>query len=72
LDFEPNHGNFVPHITLGRIKKVDDKKHFWKLIDTSKPDFTQVISIDEIILFQSKLTPSGPLYKVIETFSLTK
>jgi 2'-5' RNA ligase len=29
LGFEENYGNFVPHITVGRIKKVDHLMRFW-------------------------------------------
>ena len=32
IGFEENYGNFVPHITVGRIKKIDNKKRFWDTI----------------------------------------
>jgi len=70
MDFEPNHGNFVPHITLGRIKKIDNKKRFWEIIEKSKPLNPQIINIDEISLIQSHLTTQGPIYKMLRNFSL--
>lgn len=72
LGFEPAYGNFVPHITLGRIKKIDNKKRFWELMENNKPDFSQSIPIENLTLFQSRLTPQGPLYTPLEVFSMKK
>ena len=63
--FEKSYGNFVPHITLGRIKKVDSKKHFWDFFEQHKDLYQQTIPIREIILFQSRLTQEGSVYKVL-------
>ena len=70
MNFDPNHGNFVPHITLGRIKKIDNKRHFWNTIDKLQPVNFQIIDINEISLIQSRLTTQGPIYKVLKNFSL--
>lgn len=70
LGFEPNHGNVVPHITLGRIKETQSKKFFWEIIEKNKPDFTQTISIEEITLYQSRLQPTGPIYTPLHTARL--
>jgi RNA 2',3'-cyclic 3'-phosphodiesterase len=72
MDFEPNHGNFVPHITLGRIKKIDNKKRFWEIIEKSQPVNFQIIDINEISLIQSHLTTQGPIYKTLRNFSLKR
>lgn len=72
LGFEPNHGNVVPHITLGRIKETQSKKFFWEIIEKSKPDFSQTISIEEITLYQSRLQPTGPIYTPLHTARLKK
>ena len=60
--FEPNYGNFVPHITLGRIKNLHDKHKFWDSIE-SIPPISQALNISEIILYQSFLHKEGPEYK---------
>ena len=65
--FEPNHGNFVPHITLGRIKETQSKKYFWKVFEQNQPTFSQSIPINEITLYQSRLQPTGPIYKALHT-----
>lgn len=63
LGFEPNRGNFVPHITLARIKQVDNKKKFWQLIEGCQDMPSQPLNIDHITLYQSKLLPEGPKYR---------
>lgn len=68
--FEPAQGNFVPHITLGRVKSVVDKKKFWERFQQSQPDLTQQIPISEFTLYQSFLHKEGPEYKVLARFPL--
>lgn len=66
IGIEPNNGNFVPHITLGRVKNVITKQKFWKYIDEIESvSFSQEIEIPKIILYQSFLHNSGPEYKVL-------
>ena len=65
LGFEPNYGNFVPHITLGRIKNLHSKPKFWESIEAVPSTFKQTIDISELILYQSFLHKEGPEYKVL-------
>jgi len=65
IGFQENYGNFVPHITIGRIKKVDNKKRFWETIEKLQPQFTQSIPVTHLKLIQSKLTNDGPKYKTL-------
>ena len=66
IGFEPNYGNFVPHITLGRIKNLHDKRKFWEYIEQAqKESFAQDLTISELHLYQSFLHKDGPEYKVI-------
>ena len=53
---------FRPHVTLCRIKHIDDTKRFWQ---TKKRYRKQEIGtiLPEIILFESILTPEGPKYR---------
>jgi len=62
--------NFVPHLTIARIKRLSDKVYFQKVIDTYKDRFYQEILCDKLILYESILEPAGARYKVIEVFSL--
>jgi len=60
--------NFVPHLTIGRVKHIQDKKFFQEMIDKFKNRFSQKNTIQEMHLFESILKSSGPEYHVVETF----
>lgn len=68
--FARDRQNFVPHLTLGRIKKVNSKKHFQKTIDEFRTAFSLHVHPTNFILFQSILTPRGPEYHAIKTYPL--
>lgn len=68
--FEPNHGNVVPHLTLGRVKETKSKAFFWEMIEKNKPDHIQKVPVDAITLFQSRLQPTGPVYTPLYTAKL--
>ncbi|MBP5206342.1 MAG: RNA 2',3'-cyclic phosphodiesterase [Bacteroidales bacterium] len=70
LGVDPNYGNFVPHITLGRVKGVVDKSRFWKRVDALTPTFSQSVPVHELTLFQSFLHKEGPEYKPLLTCKL--
>ena len=72
IGFQENYGNFVPHITVGRIKKTDNKKHFWESLENRQPHFSQTIPVHRIKLIQSKLFDSGPHYRTLFEFELKK
>lgn len=63
-------GHFVPHITLARIHRVDDKQRFRRIIETNRKMMPeQQFLVQHCILYQSILTNEGPVYKPIETIS---
>ncbi len=70
MGFEPNYGNLVPHLTVGRIKKIENKHQFTEQITQLQPTFTQCVEIDALHLIKSKLTTQGPVYKILEVFPL--
>ncbi|MDR2972089.1 MAG: RNA 2',3'-cyclic phosphodiesterase [Bacteroidales bacterium] len=70
IGFQENYGNFVPHITVGRIKKVDNKKRFWETIEKLQPQFSQTIPVSQLKLIQSKLNSDGPEYRTIMNYEL--
>ena len=72
LGFEPNNGNFVPHITLGRIKNLHSKDKFWESVEAvQQQPFAQELQISSLNLYQSFLHKEGPEYKVISSSHLT-
>lgn len=70
IGFEKDRQNFVPHLTIGRIKFVNDKKRFREIIDRYKSVEIQKENIVEFSLIESILRQQGPEYKIIETFKL--
>ncbi|RLD65544.1 MAG: RNA 2',3'-cyclic phosphodiesterase [Bacteroidetes bacterium] len=62
--------NFVPHLTIGRIKQLSSKKYFQSVVDKYKDFDSGVIQVDSIYLYQSIIRADGPIYKVIKEFKL--
>jgi RNA 2',3'-cyclic 3'-phosphodiesterase len=62
LGFEKEMRPFKPHLTLARIKYLKNKKRFFDLVDKYRNLALQQSTVTEIILFQSLLNPSGPVY----------
>ena len=70
--FSRDRQNFVPHLTVGRIKNVNNKQQFQNVIDQYKSSFIQKVQVESIILFESLLSPTGPQYKKVSEFSLIR
>ncbi len=68
--FPRDRQNFVPHLTIGRIKKIEHKKIFQDAVAAHRIDFLQEFTVDKIILYESLLTPSGVIYRTIMKFPL--
>ncbi|MBU2652348.1 MAG: RNA 2',3'-cyclic phosphodiesterase [Bacteroidetes bacterium] len=64
--FPGDRQNFVPHLTLGRIKSIGNKNHFQDVIRSHQPGVIQQVPVKEIILFESILRREGPEYRVVE------
>lgn len=62
--------NFVPHLTLGRIKFLRDKNLFQDIIVDYKDEYFQDVFVEEVYLLESVLTKEGPIYQIIEKFEL--
>lgn len=71
LGFEPDRQNLVPHLTLGRIKNLQDKQLFQRTIDQYKSISSGQFHAGSFILFESILKKEGPVYKALETFQLS-
>lgn len=57
--FEYDRQNFVPHLTLARIKNIDDKKILSKIVSEYKDFQFSNFIVNEIILFKSILKTTG-------------
>lgn len=72
IGFAKEKRSFKPHLTIGRIKYINDKKRFYQVIENYQKLVYQKIMVSEIILYQSILQPAGPVYKPLEIFKLQK
>jgi RNA 2',3'-cyclic 3'-phosphodiesterase len=62
--------DFHPHITLARVAYVNDKEKLRKNIESIKAE-EKMFCVDRFILYQSTLTPNGPLYNKIKEFRVS-
>jgi 2'-5' RNA ligase len=61
---------FKPHLTLGRIKHLNDKTVLKPLLDKFQNIEIQKVPVNEVILYESRLLQSGPVYMPIDKFKL--
>ena len=61
---------FEPHITLGRIRELKNPELIRKFIEEFRETEIQKVVVTEVILYESILLPSGPVYKPINKISL--
>jgi 2'-5' RNA ligase len=61
--------NFVPHLTIGRIKEIRDKKFFQAIIDRFSDVDLLTQKVNGFSLFESTLKKEGPIHTCIETFT---
>jgi RNA 2',3'-cyclic 3'-phosphodiesterase len=70
IGFARDRQNFRPHVTVGRIKFINDKGFFQQTINKFKSIELQTVQVDSFYLIESKLRPQGPVYEVVEEFRL--
>ncbi len=68
--FPRDRQNFVPHLTIGRIKYIRDKKNLRNTIEKHHGKYLQKVEVKEFYLYESILMREGPVYKVIRKFTL--
>ena len=70
LGYEPDRQNFVPHLTLGRINFLNDKKYFQQIISANRSFSSVPQPVSAYHLYESKLKQSGPEYSIIKSYGL--
>ena len=58
---------FVPHVTLLRIKRIENSKKFKECLSFYHDKTIGTLST-RVLLFSSRLTPKGPIYTQIAKF----
>lgn len=70
IGYLQNRQNFVPHISLGRIKKLTDKQYFQNFLKTFIIEKHDKITINELTLFESILKPEGAKHYILENYKI--
>ncbi len=74
IGFKLEDRDFHPHITLFRLKELKDRSAYHEFVQelTKKAQFLKGKSfpVEELILFESKLSPTGPKYTPLKAFPL--
>lgn len=70
LGFEYDRQNFVPHLTLGRIQKIETKSYFQSVLNNYKTLSLSPVKVENIYLFESILRKNGPEYISLKSWDL--
>ena len=70
LGFQPEEKKFHPHLTLARIKKINNAQPLMQYIKLKNPGIYGKYCVEKFQLFKSVLHPSGPEYTVLKEFRL--
>lgn len=70
LGYMRDRQNFVPHLTVCRIKSLVDKQLFLKIYNNIEPKTYLHADVNELVYYQSFLQPTGPFYKVLKKIPL--
>jgi 2'-5' RNA ligase len=70
LGFSHGEKTFNPHLTLGRIRYIQGKDIFYSLVNKFKSVHIQLVTVSEIIFYQSILGSEGPTYHPIKIIKL--
>lgn len=72
LSFEKEKREFEPHLTLGRMRSMQNRFALVKAIKAHQLNPAISLEVDHIALIKSTLTPQGPIYETLKIFSLAK
>jgi RNA 2',3'-cyclic 3'-phosphodiesterase len=70
LNIELDDRPFNPHLTIGRIKHLDNAESLKLLTEQYQNSELQKISVSEVILYESILLRTGPVYKALSVIDL--
>jgi 2'-5' RNA ligase len=63
---------FTPHLTLGRIKILDDRVHFRQTLEKYRNLSFGTMTVSALSFMKSDLKPEGPVYTRLSHFPLTE
>jgi RNA 2',3'-cyclic 3'-phosphodiesterase len=65
IDFPRENKMYKAHLTLARFKGAINKRPIEQAMEYFADFQTDAFSVDQCILYQSRLTPSGPIYTAL-------
>jgi RNA 2',3'-cyclic 3'-phosphodiesterase len=68
VGYEPDRKELHPHLTVARLKVPDDVREV--LAGIGPDPVGDPFTVEELVLYQSELSPKGPTYTVLEQFPL--
>ncbi len=71
LGFQAEKRAFVPHVTLARVKSMVDRKRVASFIERHGKDELGEVSVEEVRLMKSTLTPKGAIYTPLRRVRLS-
>ncbi len=69
IGFEPDHRKFLPHLTIGRIKKPSKNSLAGEVL-VNECEVKEKSLISSVNIYESILKPSGASYRVVESIEL--
>jgi 2'-5' RNA ligase len=69
LGVDPEEHAYTPHVTLARMDDARGKELVQRVVRERDPEFGR-FAVEDVRFVKSTLTPDGPEYETIETFSL--
>lgn len=75
LDIPTEGRSYTPHLTIARVRRNTDKTTetlIGKTLSQFKVDSLGTITIDQVHLYRSVLTPSGPTYSTLHSVPLNQ
>ncbi len=68
IGIHPDRQNFIPHLTIGRIKELKDSKGFQQVLEEFRTHDSGSQRMQEMILYESILQREGPMYIPVHTY----
>jgi 2'-5' RNA ligase len=70
IGFEPEGRLFQPHLTLGRVRTNRGKDDLIGKMEKHREEEFGSVEVEEIVLFKSELTQTGPIYTPLRKLRL--
>jgi 2'-5' RNA ligase len=64
------HQEIVPHLTLARVKSGKNKLQLQEALAQLENSSFGTLPVDKVFLYESRLTPQGPVYNLLQEFDL--